>query len=71
MAILSTPPLGFPVPDCRHAISVQLPTWQDMCDFALGKSRIKDVQQIGYPRSFIHSDIERVRPSSIVLYQVW
>ena len=54
------PPLGFPVPDTRHALSVQLPQWQDMCDFARGVSRVKDVQQTGYPHSFLHKDIKEV-----------
>lgn len=57
---LRRPPLGFPVPDVDHAISVQLPTWQDMCDFAKGVHRVKDVQQTGYPRSFIHQHIVQV-----------
>ena len=59
-ALPSPPPLGFPVPDTRHAVSVQLPMWQDMCDFARGIPRVKDVQQTGYPRSFLHRDIKEV-----------
>lgn len=54
------PPLGYPVPPTHHAISVQMPTWKDMCDMAHGEPRVKDVQQIGYPRSFLHPDIKEV-----------
>lgn len=54
------PPLGFPVPNLPHAVSVQLPTWQDMIDFAHGKSRIRTVQQGGYPRTFLHKPVEHV-----------
>ena len=54
------PPLGHRVPDVNHAISVQLPTWQDMCGMAFGDTRVKQVQRSGYPRSFLHQDVEKV-----------
>lgn len=56
----SPPAFGHPVPRTRHAVSVQMPTWKDMCGMALGEPRVKAAQQIGYPRSFIHPDIKEV-----------
>lgn len=55
------PPLGNPIPSLPHAISVQLPKWQDVVDFAQGATRFRSVQQGGYPRSFLHKDIQLVR----------
>lgn len=65
--LLPPPPaFGHPVPPTRHAVSVQMPTWRDMCGMALGEPRVKAAQQIGYPRSFIHPDIKEVcSPHSI------
>ena len=62
----STPALGYPVPPTRHAVSVQMPTWKDMCGMALGEPRVKAAQQIGYPRSFLHPDIKKVCSHSFV-----
>lgn len=55
-----TPPLGHPVPNVRHAVSVQLPTWDDIKEMFTGAPRVKSVQQAGYPRSFIHQDVKKV-----------
>lgn len=55
-----TPSLGFPVPSHRHAVSVQLPTWKDMRGMVAEEPRVIGVQQIGYPRSFLHKDIVKV-----------
>ncbi|KAI1144948.1 cystathionine gamma-synthase [Nemania diffusa] len=54
------PQLGSRVPDVPHAISVQLPKWQDMVDFAQRTERIASVQKSGYPRSFLHSTVQKV-----------
>jgi hypothetical protein len=54
------PPLGFPVPPYRHAVSVQLPTWQDMKGMVAQEPRVLQVQQIGYPRSFLNQDVKKV-----------
>lgn len=56
----ATPPLGHPVPNVHHAISVQLPTWDDIKEMFTGAPRVKDVQRTGYPRSFVHDDIKKV-----------
>ena len=63
MPLEKPPPLGHAVPNTEHAISVQMPTWRDMCDMALGVIRVKQLQQNGYPRSFLHSNIQQVSPS--------
>lgn len=55
-----TPPMGYPVPSRPHAVSVQLPTWDDIKEMFTGAPRVKDAQQTGYPRSFIHHDVKRV-----------
>ena len=59
-ALPATPSLGQPVPDVPHAVSVQLPTWNDIKEMFTGAARVKQVQQTGYPRSFIHEDIKQV-----------
>jgi cystathionine gamma-synthase len=55
-----TPRLGYPVPSHRHAVSVQLPTWDDMRGMVAQEPRVSRVQQIGYPRSFLNQDIVKV-----------
>ncbi|KAI1826174.1 cystathionine gamma-synthase [Xylaria intraflava] len=59
-SVLSPPQLGTPVPDLPHAVSVQLPKWQDMIDFANHTERIANAQKGGYPRSFLHPDVQTV-----------
>lgn len=54
------PPLGYPIPADRHAVSVQLPKWQDMIGMVTKEQRVASVQQIGYPRSFLNQDIVKV-----------
>ncbi|KAF1823286.1 cystathionine gamma-synthase [Dissoconium aciculare CBS 342.82] len=54
------PPLGFPIPADRHAISVQLPTWADLQGMVAQDPRILQRQQIGYPRSFLNQNVVRV-----------
>lgn len=61
MSLPKTPALGVPVPQDRHAISVQLPTWDDMVSLGCHHTRITDVQEGGYPRSFLHRDVIKVR----------
>jgi cystathionine gamma-synthase len=58
-----TPPLGYPVPAHRHAVSVQLPTWEDMRGMVAQDPRVSRVQQIGYPRSFLNQDVVKVSQS--------
>lgn len=55
-----TPSMGHPVPNVPHAVSVQLPTWDDIKEMFTGAPRVKNVQITGYPRSFIHEDVKQV-----------
>ncbi|RMZ79837.1 hypothetical protein DV737_g3212, partial [Chaetothyriales sp. CBS 132003] len=56
--LLPPPPLGHAVPsNIHHAISVQMPEWEDMKGLLVRTERILKVQKIGYPRSFIHPDV--------------
>lgn len=71
MSLTILPALGHRVPDLPHAVSVQLPEWQDMIDFANGEKRVRSVQEGGYPRSFLHKDVQRVgalRPSEQTIF---
>lgn len=62
LPLTEPPPLGHAVPkDAHHAVSVQMTTWEDMQGLMLRTERILAVQKIGYPRSFLHPDIAKVR----------
>ncbi|KAI9039798.1 cystathionine gamma-synthase [Aspergillus affinis] len=67
-ALPHPPSLGFPVPSHRHAVSVQLPTWQDMRGMVAQDPRVTGVQQIGYPRSFLHTDVVKVNTACLALF---
>lgn len=43
-----------------HAVSVSLPTWQDNVDYEEGSERIKNSMTSGYPRFYIHHQIDKV-----------
>ncbi|GAA5981766.1 hypothetical protein JCM10908_004601 [Rhodotorula pacifica] len=43
-----------------HAVSVALPKWQDNVDYEEGAQRIKDAMTSGYPRFFIHHQIQQL-----------
>jgi hypothetical protein len=61
MTITSTSlPLGKAIPEGPHAISVQIPTWSDMCGMGRGDLQIMNALQNGYPRTFIHKTIQKV-----------
>lgn len=50
--------LGSSLPICTpHALSVSLPTWQDIVDYELGLDRVLGKLRAGYPRFTLHSDI--------------
>ena len=53
--------LGSSVPICTpHAVSVSLPTWKDNADYELGLDRVHARLTTGYPRFFIHQDIQKL-----------
>ena len=62
------PPTGYPIPNAHHAVSVQMTTWEDMQGMMLGHSRVRKVQQIGYPRSFLHQDVVKVCQRAFLEY---
>ncbi|QRV76467.1 Cys/Met metabolism PLP-dependent enzyme [Ceratobasidium sp. AG-Ba] len=51
-------PLGGAIPNLPHAISVSLPTWEDNIGYEEGEKRVVDAMSNGYPRFFIHLDIQ-------------
>ncbi|KAG8762630.1 hypothetical protein FRC11_008382 [Ceratobasidium sp. 423] len=50
--------LGASIPNLPHAISVSLPTWDDNIGYEEGDKRVVDAMVNGYPRFFIHRDIQ-------------
>ncbi|PSS30964.1 hypothetical protein PHLCEN_2v2489 [Hermanssonia centrifuga] len=53
--------LGASVPAfTAHAISVSLPTWDDVVGYEEGDKRVLDVMVTGYPRFFIHLSIRKL-----------
>jgi hypothetical protein len=62
VALQPPPPLGYAVPyNIRHAISVQVTTWEDMKGLPLRSERIEKAQKGGYPRSYFHADVVQVQ----------
>lgn len=62
---IAAPPrqkVGDTVPHATaHAVSVALPKFQDNVDYEEGAERIKSAMTSGYPRFFIHHQIQQVR----------
>ena len=52
--------LGFPIPNSLHAVSVCLPTWNDVIGYEEKESRVIDRMKTGYPRFFLHPLIQQV-----------
>jgi cystathionine gamma-synthase len=53
--------LGAPIPESLHAVSVCLPTWQDVVGYEEKDPRVTTRMRTGYPRFFLHPLIEQVR----------
>ena len=53
--------LGAPIPDSPHAVSVCLPTWDDVIGYEEKEPRVIDKMRTGYPRFFFHPLIQKVR----------
>lgn len=54
-------PVGGTIPALTpHAVSVSLPKWQDNVDYEEGAERIKQSMTSGYPRFYIHHQIDQV-----------
>jgi len=54
------PALGTPLPSVPHAVSVAMPSWQDIIDYEEGSEDVHAALQTGYPRYVIHSEVERL-----------
>ena len=52
--ITGSQPLGTPLPNCTHAVSVSLPQWQDVVDYEEKNPRVINVLKAGYPRFLYH-----------------
>jgi cystathionine gamma-synthase len=57
-------------PNTPHAISVNLPNWQDNIDYEEGHERVISRLSTGYPRFFIHNQIKKVKHSFPFLFWV-
>ncbi|PLB50230.1 cystathionine gamma-synthase [Aspergillus steynii IBT 23096] len=49
---------GLPIPNAPHAVSVQLSSWKNVCGVALGETQVLSILKNGYPRSFLHKDVQ-------------
>ncbi|RXW22168.1 hypothetical protein EST38_g3671 [Candolleomyces aberdarensis] len=47
-------------PHTPHAISVSLPTWRDNVGYEVGEKRVVESMVNGYPRFFIHLNIQKL-----------
>ncbi|SGY45756.1 BQ5605_C001g00335 [Microbotryum silenes-dioicae] len=62
-------PLGSVIPaHTPHAVSVSLPTWQDNVAYEEGEQRIKDAMTSGYPRFYIHHQIQQLADLAIAKF---
>lgn len=66
---ISAPPrqaVGDTIPHATpHAVSVALPTFQDNVDYEEGKDRITKAMTSGYPRFYIHHQIQEVSTAQL------
>lgn len=53
-------PLGVPLPDSPHAVSVSLPKWADVVGYEEGDARVIDAMQLGYPRFVYHPLVKKL-----------
>jgi len=49
--------LGCPLPDSLHAVSVAMPSWQDVIDYEEGHPTLTARLRAGYPRFFCHPKV--------------
>lgn len=52
--------LGKPLPDSIHAVSVCLPTWQDVIGYEEKDPRVINAMKCGYPRFVIHPLVQQL-----------
>ncbi|SCV74039.1 BQ2448_6471 [Microbotryum intermedium] len=62
-------PVGSVIPaHTPHAVSVSLPTWLDNIAYEEGEQRIKDAMTSGYPRFYIHHQIQQLADLAIAKF---
>lgn len=53
--------IGAPIPNnTQHAVSVTLPTWEATVGYEEGEEWVVNKMNSGYPRFFIHNDIQQL-----------
>ena len=57
-------PLGHPIPDSPHAVSVSMPRWQDVIDYEEGLPRVMDQLRTGYPRFMLNSALQEINTAA-------
>lgn len=53
-------PLGTPLPNTKHAVSVSLPKWEDVVGYEEKHERVISALQLGYPRFTYHPITEQL-----------
>ncbi len=53
-------PLGHPIPDSPHAVSVSMPRWQDVIDYEEGQPQVVERLRSGYPRFLLHPAVHEI-----------
>jgi cystathionine gamma-synthase len=53
-SVLNPTPLGIPLPNVTHAVSVSMPRWSDVVAYEEGDERVHTSLQSGYPRFVFH-----------------
>ncbi|KAK5082435.1 Cystathionine gamma-synthase [Lithohypha guttulata] len=61
-------PVGQPVPDTPHAVSVSLPTWKANVGYEEGEDWVISAMQTGYPRFFVHLTIQELEREVLSQY---
>lgn len=52
--VINMYPLGKPLPNSVHAVSVSLPKWADVVGYEEGEKRVVEAMELGYPRFVYH-----------------
>ncbi len=57
---LNPAPLGIPLPNVTHAVSVSMPCWSDVVAYEEGHERVHTSLQSGYPRFVFHTLVRQL-----------
>lgn len=64
---MNTSALGSPIPNTEHAVTVSIPTWDDLAKYITKDPSILSLMKTGYPRHAIHQRVQEVQSSPIYL----